>query len=68
MIGMVLTGIFAKDVGLTSGKVETFLYHLLALVIVAVFAFVGFVGPLQDHRPDHPAARLDRAGNARAST
>jgi ammonium transporter, Amt family len=41
MTGMVLTGVFAKDVGLTSGKVGTFLYHLLALVIVAVFAFVG---------------------------
>jgi ammonium transporter, Amt family len=41
MTGMVLTGVFAKDVGLTSGKVGTFLYHLVALVIVAVFAFVG---------------------------
>jgi len=41
MTGMVMTGIFAKDVGLTSGKYETFLYHLLALVIVAVFAFGG---------------------------
>jgi ammonium transporter, Amt family len=39
--GMIMTGIFAKDVGLTSGKYETFLYHLLALVIVAVFAFGG---------------------------
>jgi ammonium transporter, Amt family len=41
MTGMVMTGIFAKDVGLTSGKYETFLFHLLALVIVAVFAFGG---------------------------
>ena len=41
MIGMLMTGIFAKDVGLTSGKYETFLFHLLALVIVAVFAFGG---------------------------
>jgi len=41
MIGMVMTGIFAKDVGLTSGKYETFLFHLLAMVIVAVFAFGG---------------------------
>ena len=41
MTGMVLTGVFAKDVGLTSGKYGTFLYHLVALVIVAVFAFVG---------------------------
>jgi Amt family ammonium transporter len=41
MTGMVLTGVFARDVGLTSGKFGTFLYHLLALVIVAAFAFVG---------------------------
>jgi ammonium transporter, Amt family len=41
MTGMVMTGIFAKDVGLTSGRYETFLYHLLALVIVAVYTFGG---------------------------
>ena len=41
MVGMVMTGIFARDVGLTSGKYQTFLFHLLALVIVAVFAFGG---------------------------
>ena len=39
--GMIMTGVFAKDVGLTSGEYKTFLYHLLALVIVAVFAFGG---------------------------
>ena len=41
MVGMLATGIFAKDVGLTSGKTETFMYHLLALVIVAAFSFFG---------------------------
>jgi Amt family ammonium transporter len=41
MVGMVCTGIFAKDVGLVYGKTETFLYHLLALVIVAAFSFIG---------------------------
>src|SRR5262249_17088383 len=41
MTGMVMTGIFAQDVGLTSGRLGTFLYHLLALVIVAVYAFGG---------------------------
>ena len=41
MVGMVCTGIFARDVGLAYGKTETFLYHLLALVIVAAFSFVG---------------------------
>jgi Amt family ammonium transporter len=39
--GMILTGVFATDVGLTSGKYQTFLFHLLALGIVAVFAFGG---------------------------
>jgi Amt family ammonium transporter len=39
--GMLCTGIFAKDVGLTSGHFETFGYHLLALVIVAVYTFGG---------------------------
>ena len=41
MVGMICTGIFAKDVGLIYGKTETFLYHLLALVIVTVFVFFG---------------------------
>ena len=41
MVGMLATGIFAKDVGLTSGHTQTFLYHLLALVIVSAYTFVG---------------------------
>jgi ammonium transporter, Amt family len=41
MVGMLATGIFARDVGLTSGKTTTFFAHLLALVIVAAFSFVG---------------------------
>jgi Amt family ammonium transporter len=41
MVGMIATGIFAKDVGLTSGHTTTFFYHLLALVIVASYTFVG---------------------------
>jgi Amt family ammonium transporter len=41
MVGMLMTGIFAKDVGLTSGHASTFLFHLLALAIVAVFTFGG---------------------------
>lgn len=39
--GMILTGVFAKDVGLYYGHTTTFLYHLLALVIVSVYAFGG---------------------------
>ena len=41
MVGMIATGIFAKGVGLTSGETKTFLNHLLALVIVAGFSFIG---------------------------
>ena len=39
MVGMVLTGVFAADVGLTSGETDTFLWHLVALVGVAIFTF-----------------------------
>ena len=41
IVGMILTGVFAKEVGLVNGEYETFLYHLLALVITAVFTFGG---------------------------
>jgi Amt family ammonium transporter len=41
MVGMILTAVFAKDVGLTSGRLDTFLYHVLALLIVAAHAFAG---------------------------
>jgi Amt family ammonium transporter len=41
IVGMILTGVFAKDVGLTSGHATTFLYHLLALAIVTIYAFGG---------------------------
>ena len=39
MVGMLLTGVFAADVGLTSGELETFGKHVAALVAVAVGAF-----------------------------
>lgn len=41
IVGMILTAVFAKDVGLLAGETKTFLYHLLALVIVMVFAYCG---------------------------
>ncbi|AGA31624.1 ammonia permease (plasmid) [Singulisphaera acidiphila DSM 18658] len=41
MVGMVATGIFAANVGLTSGLTKTFFNHLIALVIVAAFSFIG---------------------------
>ena len=39
--GMILTGIFAKDVGLYYGHTTTFLYHILALILVSVYTFGG---------------------------
>ncbi len=41
IVGMIATAIFAKDVGLIHGETKTFLFHLLALVIVGVFTFGG---------------------------
>lgn len=41
VVGMVMTGIFAKDVGLFSGHTHTFLMHLLGLAIVSAFTFGG---------------------------
>lgn len=41
IVGMILTAVFAAEVGLVYGETATFLYHLLALLIVAVFTFGG---------------------------
>jgi len=41
MVGMIMTGAFAKDVGLTSGHAYTFLLHCGALLFVAAFSFGG---------------------------
>ena len=41
MVGMLMTGVFARDVGLTSGHAYTFLVHCGALVFVALFSFAG---------------------------
>ncbi|QSQ13198.1 ammonium transporter [Myxococcus landrumensis] len=41
VVGMVLTGVLAKDVGLIHGETRTFLMHMAALVLVSTFSFVG---------------------------
>ncbi len=41
IVGMIMTGIFATDVGLIYGHTETFFVHILALVIVSIFTFGG---------------------------
>lgn len=41
LVGMVLTAVFAEEVGLLYGHTETFLLHLAALCIVIPFCVVG---------------------------
>jgi Amt family ammonium transporter len=41
IVGMLLTAVFAKQVGLIYGQTDTFLYHLLGLVLVSVYCFFG---------------------------
>ena len=41
IVGMILTGVLAKDVGLIYGETATFLYHMLALILVGLFTFGG---------------------------
>jgi ammonium transporter, Amt family len=41
IVGMIFTAVFANEVGLIHGHTTTFLFHLLALVIVSVFTFGG---------------------------
>ncbi len=41
VVGMILTAVFAANVGLVYGETETFYYHLIALFITAIFTFGG---------------------------
>lgn len=41
VVGMILTAVFAANVGLVYGETETFYYHIIALVITAIFTFGG---------------------------
>ena len=41
MVGMLLTGVFARDVGLISGSPRTFLVHCAAMMFVSAFSFAG---------------------------
>ena len=67
IVGMILTAVFANEVGLIYGHKETFLYHLLAIVIVTVFTLlmsyllyktVNFMMPLRV-REDQEERGLD---------
>ena len=41
IVGLLLTGIFAKDVGLFYGETTTFINHIYALIIIGIFTFFG---------------------------
>ena len=40
IVGMILTGVFARDVGLIHGETHTFFVHLLGLLVVTVYVAV----------------------------
>ena len=44
VVGMILTGVLAEDVGLVHGQTEVFLMHIATLIGVAIFAFCGSYG------------------------
>lgn len=44
IVGMVLTSVFADDVGLMSGNYQLLLTHLLCIVLVGGFSFFGSYG------------------------
>ncbi|MDA7787333.1 ammonia channel protein, partial [bacterium] len=41
IVGLLLTGVFAKDVGLIYGETQTFINHVYALIIISLFTFIG---------------------------
>jgi ammonium transporter, Amt family len=41
IVGMILTAVFAKDVGLFYGQTATFLAHMGALLIIFAYVFIG---------------------------
>jgi len=41
MAGMILTGVFAKDVGLITGQTATFVHHVVALAGVVAYVAIG---------------------------
>ncbi len=41
IVGMVMTGVFAKNFGLLFGQTHTFLVHIIALIFVSIFSFGG---------------------------
>ena len=65
MVGMLLTGVFAKDVGLISGPRADVPRPLRRAGVRRGVRLLRLVGALQGDGPHHPAARLRRAGRDR---
>ena len=63
IVGMLLTGVLARDVGLIWGQTTTFVNHLLALVIVSAFSFFGSLALSQADRLAAAASRHTGAGS-----
>ena len=40
IMGMILTAVFAKEVGLIYGQIETFIFHLVAIIITIIFTML----------------------------
>ena len=67
IMGMILTAVFAKEVGLIYGQIETLIFHLVAIIITIIFTmlmsyliykFVNIVIPLRV-REDQEERGLD---------
>jgi ammonium transporter, Amt family len=43
IVGMIFTGLLARDVGLFWGPTTTFMHHMLAIIIVGAFTFLGSI-------------------------
>jgi len=41
MVGMLLTAVFAKEIGIIAGKTDLLVAHLIGLVVVVTFSFFG---------------------------
>ena len=44
IVGMILTGVFAKEGGLITGETRVFLNHMIALVLVMSYCFIASYG------------------------
>jgi Amt family ammonium transporter len=65
MVGMLATGLLARDVGLFAGQTRTMMFHLVALVLVSHVRVRDVVRALLAHRSADHVTRTDRTGGHR---